>query len=63
MPQYKRNRKKNAVLIEEVNNHKAGDRFLVTNAGERHGELVYHCYSQRDGYVGILSSKVFKVTN
>lgn len=63
MPLYKLNRKKKAVLTEDVSTHKVGTRFSVTHAGERHGVPVYHCYTERDSYVGLFSGNVLKVAS
>lgn len=57
------NRKKKAVLTETVNQHKVGTRFTVTNAGERHGVAIYHCYNDRNVYMGMFSGSVLKVAS
>lgn len=57
------NRKKKAVLTETVNQHKVGTRFTVTHAGERQGVAIYHCYTDRNAYVGMFSGNVLKVSS
>lgn len=63
MPIHQRPRKRSAVLTKPVADHKVGDQVQTSPAGERHGELVYHCYSPTDKYVGIIAANALKIAN
>lgn len=62
MPINQRPRKRPATLTQEVGEHKVGTQFVTSHAGERQGNVVYHCYTTADRYVGLFSEKVLKMS-